>query len=253
MVSPMRGHSRGLAAVVAGGFAAASMTLVLFAWAPQSGAQIPAYDATVTLQNTQYNPPATALPRAGMTVRWIHRDGETPHSVTLTPKPGQSSFDSHPACSNTSVEDCWQQSDSNSDGVFIQFNSAGVYNYHCKIHAAMTGSVTVEGTSPTVATTATTRGTTTTRATTATTVGTLTTTSTTIGATTSSSSALSTTSSSGATTSSIGFTTQTTTGGTALGDKSDDDDKPSGVLQAAGVLLLAAVVAALIPAWRRLT
>jgi hypothetical protein len=34
---------------------------------------------------------------------------------------------------------------------------------------------------------------------------------------------------------------------------SKDDNKPSGVLEAIGVLLLAAVVAALIPAWRRLT
>jgi len=224
------------------------MGLIVFGWAPQSSAQVPDYDATVTLQNTAYNPAATTLSKPGI-VRWIHRDGETPHTVTLDHKDGQSDFDSHPNCSSGSVEDCWQQSDSNSDGVYIRFNSPGVYTYHCKIHPdVMKGSVTVQGTAATGATTTTKVGATTTTKATNTTVGTLTTTSTTAEETTTSS-----TSAAATTSSSIDFTTQTTIGGSAAGTTSDDDDKPSGVLEAVGVLLLAAVVAALIPAWRRLT
>lgn len=245
MVSHMRRPSRLLSAVLAGGLAATAFAF----WARSSGAQVPTPDATVTLKDSKFNPATVKFDKAGATVKWTHQDGQTPHTITFdAPKGSIGYFDSNEACQSDGQggakdpKECMQQGDSD---VYVTFVSGGTFKYHCKIHGAMTGVVEVAGagaqqpttTSTTVAgaTTSTTKG-----ATTETTVGTL---------TTETTSASSTTSSSTSTT--LGLATATTTGTAAPSNESSDE--PSGVLQAVGVLLLAAVVAALIPAWRRLT
>lgn len=243
----MRRPSQVLAAVVAGGFAVLAMTAVVVVSAPGSGAQTTTPDAVVTLQNLKFNPSSVSLPRAGMTVQWVHHDGETPHSVTFDAEPGSPGFfDSHPNCSPTgNPADCWQQSDSQ-ESYTVSFESGGTFKYHCKIHATMTGEVIVAGGTPPTVTTV--PKTSTTKASTATTVGTLTTTSE-VSSTTSSSTVEST-----STSTTLSLTTQTTAPGSALAQpSSNDDDEPSALLEAVGVILLAAVAAALIPAWRRLT
>jgi plastocyanin len=240
MVSPMRRPFQVLAAMAAAGLAAAAGVVAL---APDSGAQSPSPPdaaATVVLQNRQFNPSTVTLDRAGLVVRWTHRDGSIGHSITFDPPSTPS--DSHPSCTGESDPNCFQEGEVDH---FVLFETPGTFKYHCKVHAGMTGVVTVAGTAPTRATTTTTRGATpTTAAGTGTTIGTLATTSTTVEETT--------TSSSSTTSSSIDFSTATTTP-TTVEVEEDEDDQASGLLLAIGVLLLAAVVAALIPAWRRLT
>jgi plastocyanin len=245
MVSPMRRPSQVIATLVAGAFVCLTVVFVLGA---DSAAQTPTYDATVTVKDLAFDPAAVSLPHSGMTVRWTHGGGNNVHSVTFDKTEGQTDFDSHPNCTPSTPDDCFKKGDQD---IFVEFRTAGDFKYHCKIHSQMTGVVSVAGVVPTTPGSATTTtragGTTTTRATTGTTVGTLTTTS-----EVTTTSVESSTTSSSSTSTTLGFTTQTTS--SALGSNSDDDDdNPSGVLEAVGVLLLAAVVAALIPAWRRLT
>jgi plastocyanin len=213
-------------------------------WTPSSIAQTPTPDQTVTLQNNAYNPSSLTFSKPGATVRFVHKDGQTPHTVTFE-KPAE--FDSNPNCTSngaggaTNPSECMQQGDQD---VYVTLTTGGTYKFHCKIHESMKGTITVEGApAPASTTTSTTAGggatTSTTRKPTDTTIGTLTT-------------EPSTTTSSSSTTTTITFATATTSR-SAAGKNAGDDDEPGGVLEAIGVLLLAAVVAALIPAWRRLT
>lgn len=263
MVSPMRRPSQvrqmvlaiAGAVVVAGGltFGWPSASVAAVGCGPNTAAGDPSQtaDARVVLQGKQFVPASVHLADPGMTVCWEHLDGDVPHTITLDASPAGPGFESNAACQSNGSggaadpQNCFQQGD---QSFKIIFTTTGTYNYHCRIHSGMTGTVVVgDGKPPTVKVTTTVPKTTTTKASTATTVGTLTSTSTT------EATAESTTSSS-TTSSTIGFSTATTAPGTALGNPSSkDDNKPSGVLEAIGVLLLAAVVAALIPAWRRLT
>lgn len=74
-------------------------------------------------------PDGTFSIRAGDTVVWTHR-GSNLHSVT-----SDGNFDSHPNCPPVCML---------SGQTFTQtFDSAGTFAYRCKIHASMTGTVTV--------------------------------------------------------------------------------------------------------------
>ena len=229
--------------LIVGAAVAATAVVVL---TPSSDAQVPTAEQTVNLQGNAYNPSTLTFSKPGATVRFVHKDGQTPHTVTFD-KPAE--FDSNPACASdghggaTNPSECFQQGDQD---VFVTLTTAGTYKFHCKIHESMKGTITVEGTAPTASTTTstTTAGgggstTSTTSKPTDTTIGTLTT-------------EPSTSTTSSSTTTTLAFATATTAGSAARNNASDDDE-PGGVLQAIGVLLLAAVVAALIPAWRRLT
>lgn len=74
-------------------------------------------------------PDGTFTIRAGDTVVWTHR-GSNLHSVT---SPG--SFDSHPNCPPV----CMLAGQTFSH----TFDTAGTFEYVCKIHASMTGTITV--------------------------------------------------------------------------------------------------------------
>ena len=254
----MRRPPRFLAALLAGGVALATATFVM--WAPSSSAQSddvqvcaartqPVPDAVVTLKDRQFVPARVELARRGMSVCWQHQDGSTPHTVTFdAPAGSPGAFDSHPTCVPASGDGCWRQGDTTGT-VQVIFDTPGTYPYHCKVHADMKGTVVVEGGTPPAGVTTTTKpkpsATTTTTSSTGTTVGAISDSTTTSEVTTTTSESTTTT---------IGFTTQTTSSDSALGkNASDDDDEPPAALKAIGVVLLAAVIAALIPAWRRLT
>jgi plastocyanin len=255
MVSAMRGRRWTV------GAALAALAMALLVMRPSGAAETQTCagssstqtaDAKVILKNTAYNPATVTMGGPG-TVCWEHQDGEIGHSITSDATPGATDyFDSNPYCTGANDPNCFQQSDS--AAFKIDFTTAGTYKYHCRVHPDMRGTIVVQGTVPIVttttqagaSTTSTTRG-----STTNTTVGTLSSTTTTAatGDTTTTTAVEEST-----TTSTLDLTTQTTAPGTALGPKdSSDDNKPSGVLEAVGIVLLAAVIAALIPAWRRLT
>jgi plastocyanin len=96
----------------------------------------------VTIRNVAYAPQQTfAYP--GDTVRWTHKDGSTPHTVTAD----DGSFDSSPGVSRNGFcsplnDDCMYENGNNS--TFRQeFPSLGTFGYHCKIHESMRGTVRV--------------------------------------------------------------------------------------------------------------
>ena len=256
MVSPMRRQKSVFAAT-----AAALLAIVaLVMWpVPSKAAERcgpdPGHtaDARVILQNTSYSPQTVTLTVAGQSVCWEHLDGQIPHSITSDKQPGAPDYFDFPGaqCTPTSPPaDCFQQGD---QPWKLILNSPGEYPYHCKIHPTMTGKIVVAGSGGTTATTKPPAATSTTKpaasGATTTTVGSITqdTSTTTIAPEESSTTSSSTTSST------LDLTTQTTSSDSALGDDDDDDDEPSRVLKTVGVVLLLAVIAALIPAWRRLT
>ena len=79
---------------------------------------------TVTIANFSFNPKELTV-SAGTTVSWINTD-DSPHLVLSTDK-----IFSSPAL------------DTN-DKFTFKFNSPGVYNYFCKIHPMMTGTIIVK-------------------------------------------------------------------------------------------------------------
>lgn len=242
---------RSPAPVRAGLLAALVFAAIAFVGAPASHAQTPAAVnpcpldkgyAVVKLQNTAYNPPTTPLPTAGGSVCFEHDDGNLPHSVTFLP-PTRGDIDSNPDCSPSNTAACFHQGDA---PFIVQLTTNGVYQYHCKIHESMKGTITVgNGVAPPTTTTTAAGGTTTTKPpnNTPTTVGSI--------STASSTTVVSTTTSINTTTT-LPLTTQTTSSALAK-PSSNNNDEPSAALKAIGIVLLAAVVAALIPSWRRLT
>jgi plastocyanin len=85
----------------------------------------------VFLQNIAFTP-ATRTVAVGTTVEWVNQDGIT-HTVTKDSGPG-AAFDS---------------GNLGSGGTFsVRFDSAGTYQYHCRIHGApgsgMHGTVVVQ-------------------------------------------------------------------------------------------------------------
>jgi LPXTG-motif cell wall-anchored protein len=80
--------------------------------------------------------PKTVTITAGESVLWTYASGDQVHTVTAN----DGSFDSSPNCPNN-VDSCIHPGDSYSH----TFNSAGSFDYHCKVHGfVMSGTVVVE-------------------------------------------------------------------------------------------------------------
>jgi plastocyanin len=108
--------------------------IVLAAAAPAAA------DASVSMGDNFYDP-ATVTVTVGETVTWTN-NGQLSHTVTAD----NGSFDSSPNCP-TVITDCMESGDSYSQS----FNSAGSFDYFCKVHGqSMSGTVVVQagGTSP---------------------------------------------------------------------------------------------------------
>lgn len=80
---------------------------------------------------------ATVTIQEGDTVRWVHKDGTTPHSV----KSDNASFDSNgglpcpgPGCMTSLAHSTYDR----------KFDQAGTWPYHCEVHPSMKGNVVVE-------------------------------------------------------------------------------------------------------------
>jgi LPXTG-motif cell wall-anchored protein len=94
----------------------------------------PAYAATsVSIVDFSFQPGSVTI-SAGDSVVWTNT-GAAPHTVT----DDNGAFDSSPNCPN-SLSDCMQPGDSYTH----TFSSAGTFDYHCKVHPNMTGTVVVE-------------------------------------------------------------------------------------------------------------
>ena len=98
----------------------ASPTVVVTACTGTESATIDA------VSNTNFNP-ATVTITADQIVRWNNATG-LPHTVTSTTVPANGTFD---AALNSGTSVC------------LKFTAAGAFNYHCSLHPAMTGLVTV--------------------------------------------------------------------------------------------------------------
>lgn len=87
-------------------------------------------DQSVSLHNISYNP-STLTISVGQTVEWTNNDSFN-HTVTSgTPNNPDGTFDSGTLAGG--------------DTYCLQFNTAGTYDYYCRIHLeSMTGSVTVQ-------------------------------------------------------------------------------------------------------------
>ncbi len=81
-------------------------------------------DSTVSIQGFAFQPGDLTIP-AGSTVTWSNDQTGITHTVTSD----DGGFDSGPLASG--------------DAVAWEFDSTGVYAYHCAIHRGMTGTVTV--------------------------------------------------------------------------------------------------------------
>ncbi len=111
-----------------------ALVLALAAAAPAAA------DTSVSIGDNFYDP-ATVTIAVGETVTWSH-DGQQPHTVTAD----DGSFDSSPNCP-TVITQCMETGDTYSHA----FNSAGSFDYFCKVHGqSMSGTVVVEaaGTTP---------------------------------------------------------------------------------------------------------
>lgn len=80
---------------------------------------------TVRVQDIDFHPKALAVTR-GSTVRWLFRDGDTPHNVKSR---GALRFRSSP----TKTSGSWS----------VRFVRAGTYRYVCTIHFNMKGRIVV--------------------------------------------------------------------------------------------------------------
>jgi plastocyanin len=76
---------------------------------------------TVTLKNISFTKSTVKISR-GASVKWVWRDGSTPHNVTFSTKHSKT-----------------QQSGSYT----LKFAKAGTFRYHCTIHPGMDGKVVV--------------------------------------------------------------------------------------------------------------
>lgn len=74
--------------------------------------------------------PANKTIAVGTTLKWINKDNTT-HTVTSgTPGTPSSTFDSGNLSTNGEFS--------------FTFNTVGTYNYYCRIHTSMTGTITVQ-------------------------------------------------------------------------------------------------------------
>ncbi len=100
----------------------------LIALALAAAVAVPAGASTtksVVIKNVDFQT-ATVRIHRGDTVRWLFRDGVTPHNVTSRGTPH------------------FRSSGSMRSGSYsVRFTKAGTYRYHCTIHVNMTGRVIV--------------------------------------------------------------------------------------------------------------
>jgi plastocyanin len=100
---------------------AASALLALGCGSDSSGPSNPPPDGDVMVENNFYSP-ATLSVTTGTTVTWAWNSNGISHSVTFSD----------------------DDSDIKSSGTFQKtFASAGSFPYHCRVHASMTGTITV--------------------------------------------------------------------------------------------------------------
>lgn len=78
--------------------------------------------------------------RVGDTVRWLHKDGQVPHTAT----DDGGAFDSNPNCnpplSVPAAGVCMVAGDTYQH----TYDKAGSFPYHCKVHSGMKGTVNVQ-------------------------------------------------------------------------------------------------------------
>jgi plastocyanin len=96
-------------------------------WAPALAAGPQAHAAaavkTVTLKDISFKPATVKIAKGG-SVRWVWKDGDTPHNVTFR-KGGK-------------------HSRTQKSGKYtLRFGKAGTFSYHCTIHPGMDGKVVV--------------------------------------------------------------------------------------------------------------
>lgn len=112
-----------------------ALTVLTLALAP---ARPTSADQGVVLRDVTFQP-ADATVEVGETVTWEHRDGSTPHTVTSTS--GPASWDSNSTCAAPgNPVTCMTEGDT----FERSFEIAGTYEYRCKVHSGMTGTVVVE-------------------------------------------------------------------------------------------------------------
>jgi len=115
----MKSHRLLLAVGALGASASvASLTPALAAAPPRAHA---AATTTVTLKDISFKKSTVKIAK-GASVKWVWKDGDTPHNVTFAAKHSKT-----------------QKSGSYS----LRFARAGTFKYHCTIHPGMDGKVVV--------------------------------------------------------------------------------------------------------------
>lgn len=82
-------------------------------------------------------PDGTFTLQKGDTIVWTHTGAQTSYHSISTTAGSAESFDSHPNCTPAPV--CMLKGDTYTH----KFDTVGSVPYHCKVHAAMTGNITV--------------------------------------------------------------------------------------------------------------
>jgi plastocyanin len=104
---------------------------------PPPPAVCPASTFCMTISNT-FSPTALTVP-VGTTVSW-RNDAGTAHNVTWNDAAGRSA-----ALAGDGTGDIGTGTDIFTDGTHTRlFNTAGVFAFHCTIHAGMNGTLTVQ-------------------------------------------------------------------------------------------------------------
>jgi plastocyanin len=96
----------------------ASLTPALAAAPPRAHATS---TTTVTLKDISFKKSTVKIAKGG-SVRWVWKDGDTPHNVTFATKHSKTQ---------------------KSGSYTLRFARAGTYKYHCTIHPGMNGKVVV--------------------------------------------------------------------------------------------------------------
>ena len=89
-------------------------------------ATAPAQDSQVRIDNFAFNPKELTIP-AGTKVTWVNKD-DVPHTATSKDKP--------PAFDSKALD--------TDDTYSFTFSKPGTYQYYCKVHPHMTGTVIVK-------------------------------------------------------------------------------------------------------------
>ncbi|HEV7494249.1 cupredoxin domain-containing protein [Baekduia sp.] len=96
----------------------ASLTPALAAAPPRAHA---ASTTTVTLKDISFKKATVKIAKGG-SVRWVWKDGDTPHNVTFATKHSKTQ---------------------KSGSYTLRFARAGTFKYHCTIHPGMDGKIVV--------------------------------------------------------------------------------------------------------------